>query len=789
MRVISALAFLLFTVSLSNAAVVPPANQTDLVEFYNQSLDHYFVTTNAKEISDLDTGFHVGWARTGYRFPVVKIGAVQPATTPTCRFYGRPEAKIDSHFYSSKLAECEDVKLKFPNEWQFEAEEVFRAFAVDPNTGQCPVDTSPVYRLWNQRPDVNHRYTNQLSVYLEMVAKGYKPEGDGNPQLPVAFCQPTGGAVVPPPPAGSPACTLSSPTLTPALNTTQTLTATCTGTPTSYVWAGCTSTTNTCTTTRSTAGAAVYSVTATNALGTGTPVTRTLTWGGTSGPLPQCTISAPTLTPTTGGTLLLSASCNQSPTRYDWLGCSYEFVGICNVIPTCSNTSTTCSVTQANAGFARYAVAAANTNGTGAPSSPSLEVEWRGSGGGGGGGSAPSCTASATDSNPPLGTNVTLSAYCFNNPVSYAWTGVGLSSTVGIQTQANYNVTGPQTYTVVATNSAGSGQAFVTVNWGGIVGPPVPSCTLSASNTSPTVGQSVTLTSNCTNSPTTYTWVNCASAGPTCVATATAPGATVYTVRGANGSGPGNVAAVQVNWQAVPTAAPVCTVASSIASPFTGQQITLTATCSNTPASGSYVWTNCSSTQSTCNTTSTVAGTVTYTVTAANILGTSPPVSVPVTWQQGVGGQDFCGSYPNVIRLTAPTFGTYYPPIYTQSNGGFAANGVVVVAFTVPPSPSFYSTQGLTDIAEFNGPPVARQMNLSASACDFRPASPSGMSGPFVERNGSTAGIQWNVGAAPVALTPGQTYYFNFRNWSVDRQAISCETSTCNAVIQVNWPQ
>jgi hypothetical protein len=254
MRAISAIGLLLVAVSLNSVAVVPTANQVELVEFYNKSLDHYFVTAHKNEIDDLDTGVHVGWARTGYRFPVVKIGATEAGTSPTCRFYGRPEAKIDSHFYSSKISECNDVKLKFPNEWQYESEEVFRAFAVNPDTGKCPADTSPIYRLWNQRPDVNHRYTDQLSVYNEMLAKGYKPEGDGNPLLPVAFCQPSGGSVVPPPPAGSPACTLSSPTLTPALGTSQILTATCTNTPTSYAWSGCTSTTNTCTVTRSTAG-------------------------------------------------------------------------------------------------------------------------------------------------------------------------------------------------------------------------------------------------------------------------------------------------------------------------------------------------------------------------------------------------------------------------------------------------------------------------------------------------------------------------------------------------------
>ena len=39
-----------------------------VVEFYNAGLDHYFITWVPQEISDLDTGVHVGWSRTGKTF-------------------------------------------------------------------------------------------------------------------------------------------------------------------------------------------------------------------------------------------------------------------------------------------------------------------------------------------------------------------------------------------------------------------------------------------------------------------------------------------------------------------------------------------------------------------------------------------------------------------------------------------------------------------------------------------------------------------------------------------------
>ena len=46
-------------------------------------------------------------------------------------------------------------------------------------SGACLANYQPVYRLWNQRQDSNHRYTTDLAVRNQMVAKGYAPEGYG----------------------------------------------------------------------------------------------------------------------------------------------------------------------------------------------------------------------------------------------------------------------------------------------------------------------------------------------------------------------------------------------------------------------------------------------------------------------------------------------------------------------------------------------------------------------------------------------------------------------------------
>lgn len=763
-------------------AAVASTDQTELVEFYNKSLDHYFITSGPKEIANLDTGVISGWTRTGYGFPVVKNGIAVPNTSPVCRFYGRPEAGIDSHFYSSKVDECEQVKIKFPQQWLFEAAEVFRAFAVDPNSGLCPVDTSPVYRLWNKLPAVNHRYTNQQAVYDAMIAKGYVPEGDGNPLQPVAFCQPTGVSTVPPPAAGTPSCTLAVNSNSPAVGSTLILTASCTNNPTTFAWAGCTSTSNNCQVTRTTTGTAKYIVTASNAQGVGAPLAIDVVWGA-AGPVPVCTIGANNITPTVGSTLTLSANCSQTPTRIDWLECNYLIQGICNIIPTCSSASTSCAISTSLSGFARYAVAGANASGVGLKAA--VDVEWKPAGGGGGAVLTPVCTAIASNENPNVGTSIVLTASCLNNPTSYSWTNVSCSQ---VQCSTSAVVTGAQTYSVSGSNSAGtSATSFITINWGGTSIPQTPACSLTASSLTPTVGQTVTIASSCTNSPSTYAWTGCTGTGGTCSDASKATGAKTYGLTATNGAGAGT-ASIVVNWQGAPTAVPVCTVTSSSPTAFVGQSVLLTATCNNTPQF--YAWTNCNSNQPTCTAASAATGPQVYTIQAANAIGSSTPVSTTVTWQQSTGGADFCGSFPDTQRVTKNWEDN--APIYTQSNGGFSSNGAYVVQFTVPGSPGTYRDAGSTDIAEYNGPNTFRHMTLSKSACDFRPVDPTGAAGPLALGYGTSARINWNVGAAPAALVPGQTYYFNFRNWGPDLNGgaggVSCATSACNAIIQLNFP-
>jgi uncharacterized delta-60 repeat protein len=155
------------------------------MEFYNPSLDHYFLSMNPQEVDDLDLGVHGGWMRTGFSLQTFGNAAAAAGTSavPVCRFYIPPEHG-DSHFLSADPRECGQVLsniIYVPN-FSGYIEETPSAFYVtlpDMLTGACPAMTVPVYRLWNQRFDSNHRYTTSLAIKAQMIAKNYVAEGYG----------------------------------------------------------------------------------------------------------------------------------------------------------------------------------------------------------------------------------------------------------------------------------------------------------------------------------------------------------------------------------------------------------------------------------------------------------------------------------------------------------------------------------------------------------------------------------------------------------------------------------
>ncbi len=166
-----------------------PVVPVTAVEFYHQGLDHYFVSDLAPDIDALDAGRIAGWARTGKAFKVwpIDLGFL----ADVCRFYIPPEHG-NSHFFSASRTECDTVAAKVGTDPNFsgyvlETSEAF-AVALPDASGKCPTNWTPVYRLWNHRPDSNHRYTTDPAVKAQMEARGYVAEGYG-PEA-VAMCSP-----------------------------------------------------------------------------------------------------------------------------------------------------------------------------------------------------------------------------------------------------------------------------------------------------------------------------------------------------------------------------------------------------------------------------------------------------------------------------------------------------------------------------------------------------------------------------------------------------------------------
>jgi len=152
---------------------VPGPIQALIVEYYNPTLDHYFVTAEAAEMAMLDAGVVVpGWRRTALAFKGRPAGS--PFGLAACRFFGTPGIGPNSHFYTVDAAEC--AKVKADPFWTYESI-AFNAQSAE--AGNCFTDRIPVLRLYNNGMggQANHRYTTSRSETASMQANGWIVEG------------------------------------------------------------------------------------------------------------------------------------------------------------------------------------------------------------------------------------------------------------------------------------------------------------------------------------------------------------------------------------------------------------------------------------------------------------------------------------------------------------------------------------------------------------------------------------------------------------------------------------
>lgn len=172
--------------AMSAVASGSTAVQIPVYEFYNQTLDHFFRTSNPTEAAAVDAGgAGPGWARTGDIFLAYSRIGYALGAFEVCRFYGSVAPGPNSHFYTASADECQQLKTiqaatpASQPRWNYEE----TAFAIDlPTGGDCPARSPvPVYRAYNngftRHVDSNHRYTTDISAYNQLVARGWSGEG------------------------------------------------------------------------------------------------------------------------------------------------------------------------------------------------------------------------------------------------------------------------------------------------------------------------------------------------------------------------------------------------------------------------------------------------------------------------------------------------------------------------------------------------------------------------------------------------------------------------------------
>jgi hypothetical protein len=182
-RITRAFAPFALAASLGAHAAAP---DTDVVEYYNAVLNHYFVTATASEAQSIESGAAgPGWLRTGRSFAAWIDKARAPADAlPVCRFYS---SGANSHFYTAGADECALLRQLEAQErarggavlgWQYEGV----AFYVQaPSQGQCPAGTIAVNRVYNNGlatgEGSNHRFVDDASLQALMVDRAWIAEG------------------------------------------------------------------------------------------------------------------------------------------------------------------------------------------------------------------------------------------------------------------------------------------------------------------------------------------------------------------------------------------------------------------------------------------------------------------------------------------------------------------------------------------------------------------------------------------------------------------------------------
>lgn len=164
-----------YTLTLTAAGGSALPGETMVYEFYHPGFDHYFITAYQAEADNLIAGRLPPWVATGKTFKV--WAGTGSGIGNVWRFFSASFTPKSGHFYTNSASEA--ASLQAGHTWVLEASDAFYMMASP--SGTCPVQTIPLYRLYNdgQGGSPNHRYTTDANVRAQMIAQRWVPEGNG----------------------------------------------------------------------------------------------------------------------------------------------------------------------------------------------------------------------------------------------------------------------------------------------------------------------------------------------------------------------------------------------------------------------------------------------------------------------------------------------------------------------------------------------------------------------------------------------------------------------------------
>ena len=154
------------TTKVAPTAVLQKA--VTVVEYYNISLDAYFITGHADDQNALDS-LPASFKRTGMTFQATTLDTAPASLINICRFYISLSTPYTStHFYGRQGADCEGVREQNLRGFNWEGFD----FSIQSAADSC---ASPIFRSF--RPGANgktpnHRYSAGLADYTALSASG-----------------------------------------------------------------------------------------------------------------------------------------------------------------------------------------------------------------------------------------------------------------------------------------------------------------------------------------------------------------------------------------------------------------------------------------------------------------------------------------------------------------------------------------------------------------------------------------------------------------------------------------